>query len=228
MVLAVILTACAQQKAAEIVAPEAPAEIPAETPVVETPVTETPAAPVETPKEEPKAETPAVPVEAPKAQTDEMTYEAALGDKITYKDTTFSIDNIANSGNELYLNFNSYILKLKSLNKPEILDNVAYKIESNANFVKAHTVTLNVQPFKLGKNQYLIMKDKSVTVNGTTLLLGDVKMDTNGLESAYFYINDYEYWIKLKNTVDAGKLSVTLDSVFYQQRKYAILTIVPK
>ncbi|MDI6737893.1 MAG: hypothetical protein QME12_05265 [Nanoarchaeota archaeon] len=231
LAFALLLTACAQQKAAETAMPAVP-ESSAEAPAIETP--EAPAAetneePValipaeEEPAAAPKEETPA---HAP--ETDEMNYEVNIGDEIKYKDTAFSIDNIANSGNELYLNFNAYILKLKGLNKPEILNDVAYKIASNANYVKDHTVTLNVQPFKLGKNQYLIMKDKSVNVNGTTLLLGDVKMDTNGLESAYFYIKDYEYWIKLKQTVDATNLSVTLDSAFHQQKKYAILTIVPR
>ena len=232
LALAVIVTACAQ-KPAEIVVVEtsaAPADIPAapaETPPVETPAVPAEETPVETPKKEvPKVETPVVPAETPKA--DEMTYEVAIGDEITYKDTAFTIDNIANSGNELYLNFNAFILKLKGLNKPEILNDVEYKIASNENVKKAGTVTLNVKPLTLEKNQYLIMKDKSVTVNNTILTLGEVKQDTSGMESAYFSVGGYEYWVKLKGTLDAGTLSVTLDRIFYQQRSYAILTIVPK
>jgi PBP1b-binding outer membrane lipoprotein LpoB len=224
LALAVILTACAQ-KAADTAAP-------VETPAVETPVVEAPAEiPAEAPAEEAVEETPEeeAPAEAViEAPTDEMNYEVAIGDSITYKDTTFLIDNIANSGNELYLNFNAFILKLKGLNKPEILNDVEYKIASNANVQKTEKVTLNVKPLKLEKNQYLIMKDKSVTVNGTALTLGEVKMDTRSQESAYFYINGHEYWIKLGDTADADNLSVTLDEIFYQQRRYAILTIVPK
>ncbi|MFA5887369.1 MAG: hypothetical protein WC852_01510 [Candidatus Nanoarchaeia archaeon] len=234
LALAVILTACAQ-KPAEITAPvETPV---AETPVAETPAEEVPLTPAIEETETPAApaeETPVVPLveettaETPKAETDEKTYEVAIGDKITYKDTTFLIDNIANSGNELYLNFNGFILKLKSLNKPEILDNVEYKITSNANFVRTHSVTLNVSPFKLEKNQYLIMKESAVIVNNTRLVLGDVKIDTYQQESAYFSVGGYEYWVKLKDTQIAGNLSVTLDQVFHQQRRYALLTIVPK
>lgn len=230
LALALLLTACAQQKAAETAVPEVPAEIPAEEPTV--PLVETPAAPAEdtpvVPAETPLAETPAAPAEAPKAQTDEMDYEVAIGDKITYKDTVFTIDNMANSGNELYLNFNAFILKLKELNKPEILDNVEYKIASNENFVKAHTVTLNVKPLKLEKDQYLIMKEKSVSVNGTTVTLGEIRVEANGQVSTYVVVNERAYWVKLKETVDAGKLSVTLDRAFYQQWHYAILTLVPK
>ena len=125
-------------------------------------------------------------------------------------------------------NFNSYPLKLKGINKPEILNDVEYKLASNANYRNAHTVTLNVKPLKLEKDQYLIMKDKTVTVNNTVITVGEVKVDTSGLESAYFNVNDHTYWVKLKATVDADKLSVTLDRVFYQQRNYAIWTIVPK
>lgn len=220
LALAVILTACAQQKAEETTAPaetpvvEIPAEVPAETPVIEeTPAEETPAEEV---------------IESPKVESDEMNYEVNVGDEIKYKDTMFKIDNIANSGNELYLNFNAYILKLKGLNKPEILNDVEYKITSNANYMKAHTVTLNIKPRKLEKNQYLIMKGNSVAVNGITLALGTVKRDTRGLESAYFSVDGHEYWVKLKDTADTTNLTITLNNVFYQQREYAILTIVPK
>lgn len=228
LALAVILTACAQ-KAAETTAPaetpvvETPAEVPAETPVVETP-----AVPAEEVPLTPAVETPVAPAETPKVESEDMTSEVAIGDKITYKDTTFTIDNIANSGNELYLNFDPFILKLQGLNNPEILNNVEYKITSNENFRNAHTVTLNVKPLKLEKNQYLIMEDKTVTINNTVITIGEVKVDTNGLKSAYFNVNEDTYWVKLKGTVDIGKFSVTLDRAFYQQRKYAIWTIVPR
>ena len=229
LALAVILTACAQ-KAAETTAP-------VETPVVETPAA--PEAPAVTPAETPAEETPAVPAEevpltpvvpaeTPKVESDEMTYEVAIGDKITYKDTTFTVDNIANSGNELYLNFNPFILKLQRLNNPEIVNNIEYKLTSNVKYRNANTVTLNVKPLKLEKNQYLIMEDKTVTINNTVITLGEVKIDINGLKSAYFTIKEDTYWVKLTDTVDTGKFLVTLDRAFYQQRKYAIWTIVPK
>lgn len=233
LALALLVTACAQQPAAETTAPAAPAEIPAETP--EAPAAETPAAPAETPKEEPVAltppapavETPAAPAETPKAETDEQIFEVKEGDSFTYKTTFFLVEEIAKSGNYMTLKFeNDFRFHLYAVNKPEILNGIEYQIIEN-NFNTKNSVKLRVKTVKLEKDEYMLETRGSVTVNNQTLMLGNVQQDNRGDESAYFLIGDNEYWAKVGDTVNAKGISVTLLKAFYKQRQYAILHIVP-
>lgn len=226
LALALLLTACAQQKATETAAPEAPAEIPTETPVVETPAAETPAAPIETPTETPVALTPAAPAEAPKAQTDEQIFEVKEGDTIAYKEKSIIVEEIANSGNYMTLKFDDFRFHLYAVNKPEILNNIEYQIVEN-NFNTKNSVKLRVKTVKLEKDEYMLETRGSVTVNNKRFMLGNVQQDNRGDESAYFLIGDNEYWAKVGDTVNANGLSVTLLKAFFKQRQYAILKIVP-
>lgn len=225
LVLSLLLTACAQQKAVET----APVEVPAVEPVVETPavepVVETPA--VEAPAEQPVAETPAAPAETPKAETNEQFFDVKKGDTITYKTTTFVIEDLTNSGNYMTLYFDPVRFHLYELNKPEILNGIEYTIVEN-NFNRQNSVKLRVKPLVLGKDEYLLEKGDAVTVKGTTLILGNTQLDERKYESAYFSIGWDEYWVGLGSTVKAGNLTITLKSAYYRQKQYAILKIVPK
>lgn len=224
LVLSLLLTACAQQKAVET----APVEVPAEEPVVETPAVETPAAPAEEPEAvEEAAETPATPAETPKAETDEQFFDVKKGDSITYKTTTFVVEDLTNQGNYMTLYFDPIRFHLYALNKPEILSGIEYTIVEN-NFNRQNSVKLRVRSLVLGKDEYLLEKGNAATVGGKQFILGDVMLDTRATESVYFTMDLHQYWVSLGNTIDADGFSITLKSAFYKQRQYAILKIVPK
>lgn len=231
VLLSLLLTACAVEKPAEDAAEE-PAE--AEEPAAEEPaplVPEEPAAEVPAEAEEPAAETPAeeAPEEPAAPVSDEQTFEVGIGDKVTYKGTTFTVEDIENVGNEMYLRFDAdaYTLKLANLRKPEILNSVEYELLDNTDYQKTHKVMLRLKPFKLGENEYLVEVRKPITVSGKLFTLGEVKYDSTGGESAYFNAGNYQYWVKLGETVRVNGLSVSLLRAFYKQRQYAVLKIVP-
>lgn len=237
LALALLVTACAQQPAAETAAPAAPAEIPAETPAAETP-----AAPAETPEEEPVAltpaapadETPAAPAETPKAEepaakapeSDEQFFNVKEGDTVTYKASTFTVEDLTNSGNYMTLDFNPFRFHLYALNKPEILSGIEYTIVEN-NFNTQNSVKLRVRPLVLGDNEYLLERTDAVDVSGKKISLAEVATDSKVGEFAYVAINGTSYWAKVGTPVTAEKLEVTLLKAFYKQRQYAILKIVP-
>jgi len=228
MVLAVLVTACAQQKAAE---PAAPAG--GLTPVEETPAPEAPESPVEEPVAETPAEETPAPEEAP-AETpapaatnaDEQFFDVKEGDTITYKSQKIIIEDLTNQGNYATMYIDPIRYHLYAVNKPEILNNIEYQIVEN-NFNTANSIKLRIRPLKLEAGEYLVLKDEIVTVNNVQLTLGAVQVDSRNQESAYVYVGGIEYRVKLGETVNAGTLAVTLKSPFYKQKQYAILKIVP-
>lgn len=230
LALTLLLTACAQQKedaapSAETPAAEAPAapEAPAETPLVQ----ETPAEAPASPKEETKTETPAEVPKPEAAKEKGQTYEVTIGDEVKYNGITFKVEDIKNNGNQLYLNFDPYILRINGLNKPEILSDIEFTITDNTKFMSDHSVALNVKPLVLGKDEYFLEFKEIVKIGNYTLELGEVKYDQGGYDSAYFITNEKQYWARLGTPVTAEKLEVTLLKAFYRQRQYAILKIVP-
>ncbi len=227
--LSLLLTACAVEKQAEETA-AAPAEEAVEEPAAEEPAPLTPEEPaVEAPAEEAAKETAEVPASAPEEPKDEQTFEVGIGDKVTYKGTTFTVEDIENVGNEMYLRFDAdaYTLKLANLRKPEILNSIEYEILDNTDYQKKLKVMLRLKLFKLGENEYLVEVRKPITISGKLFTLGEVKYDSTGGESAYFNAGKYQYWVKLGETVRVNGLSVSLLKAFYRQRQYAVLKIVP-
>ena len=232
MALAVILTACAQKEAETA----APAEVPAvETPAVETPAVETPAAEtpaVEAPAEEaaeaPAEEVPAeAPAETPKTSTDGEIFSVKEGDTITYKGKQIVIEDLTNQGNYITMFIDPIRYHLYAVNKPEILDNIEYTIVEN-NFNTDNSVKIRIKPLALGENEYLLVKDDSVKVGNATIALSTVGKDSSNQEYAYVHVNGKENWVKLGATIDTSAVSVTVKRVFYKQKQYAILDIVPK
>ncbi|MDD4878263.1 MAG: hypothetical protein PHO02_04480 [Candidatus Nanoarchaeia archaeon] len=224
LAIALLVTACAQQKAAETYS----AGIPAEAPVVETPeapAEELPAEEVkeesaEAQEEEPSAET------AEEPETDERIFEVKKGDELNYKGTEFTVEELTNYGNYMTIDFNPYRFHLYEVNGPEILNGIEYTIVEN-NFYKLGSVKLRVRPVPLGASEYLIEKGDSITIAGTKLTLGTVQRKDRGDISAYFSSGGNEYLVMLGKTVNAGDIAVTLKSAFFRQRQYAILKIVP-
>ncbi|MBU2637455.1 MAG: hypothetical protein KJ955_00610 [Nanoarchaeota archaeon] len=229
VLLSLLLTACAVEKLAEEASPsDVAVEEPA--PLVEEPAVEAPAEEaVEEPAEEAVEEAPAEPVVETPAPSDEQTFEVGKGDSVTYKDTTFTVEDIRNVGNEMYIRFDAdaYTLKLSGISKPEILNSVEYEIIDNTDYQTKSKVMLRLKPFVLGENEYLLEKSGTLTVGEKLFTLGEVKYDSSAGVSAYFNAGNYQYWVKLGSTVTVNGLSVTLLRAFYKQRQYAVLKIVP-
>lgn len=86
---------------------------------------------------------------------------------------------------------------------------------------------INFEEFKLGSNEYLLKKDKPVTVSGTTFTLLRTGMSDTGARYTYITNGGMEdQRMILGETLPFGNLQATNLKTFFKTQNYAVFRIV--
>lgn len=112
----------------------------------------------------------------------------------------------------------------------EIVNNLEMYVDSFKTYGAGDPRTyamINFEEFKLGPNEYLLKKEKPLTVSGTTFTLLRTGMSDTGVRYAHLTPGGMdEQRIMQEETVSFGNLQVTNLKTFFKTQNYAVFRIV--
>ncbi len=163
---------------------------------------------------------------------EEGVYDVKAGDEVEFEGKVVKFITASRSTG-LYFEIDGYRSNVQETGNHEILLGVKVTYVNALKFHEQGKLTVKLEKFELGENEYLLEKNTNQNIMGTIFRLDDVKYDSNAKKPKAFVkfpynTSLYEIIMMEGTTVERAGLSINLVKGYYESgNQYGIFKIVP-